>query len=347
MLTAKENLLECIKPDGKPDRFVNQYEFITLLMNPSGLHSPRPKKGEPDCKNAWGVTYSYPNNVPGGFPVHTPDKVVIKNIEHWKDYVHAPSLDFPEAEWEMFQKQYDSVDTTKSLKAAFVAPGLFEQCHHLGEIVATLEHFAEYPDEMEDLIKYLTEYELKLAELICDKLHPDALFHHDDWGGQNTTFMSPGMFADFFVEPYKQIYGYYHDHGVKVVIHHSDSYAATLVPSMIEMGIDIWQGCFSTNNIPELIKKYGGKISFMGGIENCLVDFEGWTEENVHNVIYKTLDECGNKFFIPCIAEGGPGSVYPGVYASMWDEIDRYNKEHYGCTQKDLEDARLPRVIMF
>ena len=32
------------------------------------------------------------------------------------------------------------------------------------------------------------------------------------------------------------------------LVHHSDSYAATLVPSMIEMGIDVWQGCMETNN---------------------------------------------------------------------------------------------------
>lgn len=346
MLTARENLFECIR-GGHPDRVVNQYEFIKLLMNPSGLHSPRPKKGEPDCKNAWGVTYSYPAHVPAGFPVHTPDKVVIKDIENWKEYVKAPSLDFPEEEWDMFKAQYDAIDTTKALKAAFVAPGLFEQCHHLGEIVNTLMNLAEYPDEMHELIKYLTEYELRLAEKICDKLHPDTLFHHDDWGGQNTTFMSPAMFEEFFVEPYKQIYGYYHDHGVELVIHHSDSYAATLVPDMIEMGIDIWQGCFSTNNLPELIKKYGGKISFMGGIENCLVDYEGWTRENIRNVIDKTLAECGDKYFIPCIAQGGPGSVFSGVYKTMGEEIDKYNCEHYGCTLEDIKASRLEEVIMF
>ena len=64
MLTARENLLECIKPDGKPDRFVNQYEYIKLLMNASVLHRKRPKMGEPDCKNAWGVMYSWPQGVP-------------------------------------------------------------------------------------------------------------------------------------------------------------------------------------------------------------------------------------------------------------------------------------------
>ena len=44
------------------------------------------------------------------------------------------------------------------------------------------------------------------------------------------------------MDTYKEIYKYWHDHGVEMIVHHSDSYAATLVPYMIEMGIDIWQG---------------------------------------------------------------------------------------------------------
>ena len=61
-----------------------------------------------------------------------------------------------------------------------------------------------------------------------------------------------------------------------------------------------------TNNLPELIRKYGGKISFMGGIENRAVDFEGWTDENCDAVVRRVCEECGNKYFIPCIAQGGP-----------------------------------------
>lgn len=347
MLTARQNFIACITEGGTPDRMSNQFESLKMAFNPSSLHSKSPKRGELDVKNAWGVTYSYPENVPAGFPVHTADKVVIKDIEEWQKYVKAPSLDFPGEEWDMFKAQYDAIDREKALATTFVAPGIFEQCHHLGEMSETLVNLAAYPDEMHDLIKYLTEYELKLAELICDKLKPDTMFHHDDWGGQKTTFMSPSMFEDFFVEPYKEVYGYYHDHGVKYVIHHSDSYAATLVPSMIEMGIDVWQGCFSTNDLPTLIKKYGGKISFMGGIENCLVDYEGWTRENIHDVVYRTIDECGSKYFIPCIAQGGSGSVFPGVYKVMGEEIDRYNIEHFGCKQEELDAARLVEEIMF
>ena len=302
MLTARQNMDEVIR-GGNPDRFVNQYEAIQLLFHPFMMKSPLLQPGMMNVKNAWGITNSFPFGTPGAFPVHTPDKIVIQDIEHWQDYVHAPSLKFTDEEWGIFEAQYNAVDTTKAYKAAFVAPGLFEQCHHLGEISNTLMNLYEYPDEMHDLIKYLTEWELELAEGICSHLHPDALFHHDDMGSQKSTFMSPAMWEEFYVDAYKQIYGYYHDHGVKLVFHHSDSYAATLVPDMIEMGIDVWQGCFSTNDLPTLIKKYGDKITFMGGIENHLVDFDGWTKENNREIIRKTIDDPYSRAFMQICAK--------------------------------------------
>ncbi len=346
MLTAKENLREVVK-GGNPDRFVNQYEAIQLLFNPFGLHSPSPAPGQENVVNAWGVTNSYPANTPGSFPVHTPDKIVVKDIEHWRDYVHAPSLDFPQEEWDQFKAMYDAVDGTKAYKATFVAPGLFEQTHHLCSISEALINYLESPDEMHDLIKYLTEWELELAEKICSNLHPDAIFHHDDWGSERSTFLNPELFAEFFVEPYKQIYGYYHDHGVELVFHHNDSYSATLVPYMIEMGIDVWQGCMASNNIPELVKKYGGKISFMGGIDNKMVDFEGWTREDCRKAAVNAMEACGNKFYIPCITQGGPGSVFPGTYRTLIEEIDKYNAEHFGLNAEEIAASRLPLQIMF
>ena len=88
------------------------------------------------------------------------------------------------------------------------------------------------PAAMHELIDYLTDYEIRYADQLISHLHPDALYHHDDWGGQETTFMSPEMFEEGFLSPYKKIYGYYKEHGVELVIHHSDSFAATLVPAI-------------------------------------------------------------------------------------------------------------------
>ena len=215
MLTPKQNFYESAK-GLNPDRYSNQYEALRLHFHPALLHLGSPKKGEENKVNAWGVTFSYPENVPGAFPVHTPEKIVIKDIEHWRDYVHAPSLDFKDEEWQFLNDILAKTDNNLVWRAPFVAPGLFEQCHHLGEIQNTMVNLMCYEDEMHDLIKYLTEYELKMAEGICTHMKPNALFHHDDWGSRTSTFMSPEMFEDFFVEPYKQLYGYYHDHGVEL-----------------------------------------------------------------------------------------------------------------------------------
>lgn len=345
MLTAKQNMQEVIR-GGKPERYVNQYEAITLLMHPYIMHANSLlQPGQENVVNAWGVTNSFPIGTPGSFPVHTPEKIVVKDIENWRDYVHAPSLKFSQEEWDMFKAQYDAVDGTQTYKAAFVAPGLFEQTHHLCEIQNALIYYITNPDEMHDLIKYMTEWELELADGICSHLHPDAMFHHDDWGGELSTFLSPDMFAEFFVEPYKEIYKYYHDHGVELVIHHGDSYAATLVPYMIEMGIDIWQGCMESNNVPELIKKYGGQISFMGAIDNKSMDFQGWTREDCAKAARRAVESCGSQYFIPCITQGGPGSVYPGAYAVLAEEIDKLSVEKFGIKQEDI--TRLPLQIMF
>ncbi len=94
MLSPKQNFYETAK-GLNPDRYVNQYEAIRLVLHAAYFHNPSPKYGEENVVNAWGVTNSYPLGTPGGFPVHTPDKIVIKDIEHWQDYVHAPALDSP------------------------------------------------------------------------------------------------------------------------------------------------------------------------------------------------------------------------------------------------------------
>ena len=328
MLTKKENFLETIS-GGSPDRFVNGFEFMTIVGNPIDAANRRPGYGELNVVNSWGITNSWPEGTPGAFPVHTEDKIVIQDIEEWRDYVKAPKVKYSDEEWAHYIKKAANVDRNETLLTVFVSPGLFEQCHHLCEMQNAMMNFYTNPDEMHELINFLADWEIGLAEELCSHLHPDALFHHDDWGSQISTFISPQMFEEFFIEPYKRIYGFYKEHGVKYIIHHSDSYAATLVPYMLEMGIDVWQGVMTTNNIPELIEKYGGKISFMGGIDSAKVDFPEWTPEIVKNEVRRICDENGKLYFIPCTTQGLPMSTFKGVYECVSDNIAEYSKEYF------------------
>lgn len=109
-------------------------------------------------------------------------------------------------------------------------------------------------------------------------------------------------------------------------MHHSDSYAASLVPHMIDLGIDIWQGVITTNHIPELIQTYGGQISFMGGIDSAAVDRPDWTRETVRREVQRACEECGKLYFIPNASQGIDQSTFPGVYDTLSEEIDRMSR---------------------
>jgi hypothetical protein len=324
MLTIKENLKE-VMTGGNPDRFVKQYEFMQMIMSvPSGRVKPQ-LGGE--VINEWGVTIRWPEGQIAAFPVHDAQHIVLDDVTEWKKYVKSPSLERPEGAWDQAIADANAVDRDNKYVAAFIAPGLFEMTHYLMGMENALMSFYEEPEAMHELIDYLTQYELDYAKELVEHLHPDAILHHDDWGSQISTFLSPAMFEEFFLESYKKIYGFYKANGVELIVHHSDSFAATLVPNMIEMGVDIWQGVMNTNNIPEMIKQYGGKITFMGGIHSGIIDHPEWSQEQIAAEVKRTCEENGKLYFIPSSCQGLPGSSFPGVYEATDVEIEKMTKE--------------------
>jgi len=326
MLTPRQNLLETIK-GGNPDRFVKQYEaFMPLTGAPT--QAPKPSIGG-EIVNGWGVTTRWPEGQIGAFPVHDDEHIVLKDITEWKNIVRWPNLDYPDEAWVEIQKRAAAIDRNEEFVTAFVAPGIFEQVHYLMSMEEALIAFYEEPEAMHELIDFIADYEIRLADVLIDKIHPDAMFHHDDWGSQISTFLSPKMFAEFFVEPYKRVYKHWKENGVELIIHHSDSFAATLIPSMIEIGIDIWQGVMTTNNTPEMVKKYGGQITFMGDINSGVVDFPGWTKEIIDEHVERACKTNGKLYFIPGTSQGGANSSFPGVYEATDEAIDRMSKEMF------------------
>lgn len=329
MLTAKENFMETIK-GGNPDRFVNQYEALGIIpVNPIAASGGYPRQPGETAVDNWGVTHYFAPGTPGPFPVLDDEHKILKDITKWREQVKIPNLIFPDEMWAgMKAGLVDPIDTEEQFVTLMYPVGLFERAHYLMGIEECLMNLYEEPEEMHALLDALTEYEIGYAEQVCAHWPIEAVFHHDDWGTQISSFMSPAMFREFFVPRYKKIYDTYRKLGVKLIVHHNDSYGANLVPYMIEMGIDVWQGCLSSNDLPALIKQYGGKISFMGGIDNGAVDRVDWTQEQIDAYVAKTCTECGKQYFIPCMCAGLPGSAFPGVYGAVSRAIARFSQEH-------------------
>lgn len=325
MLTKKQNLIETMS-GGKPDRFVKQFEFMELIMEAPRDYRPAPGG---TCKSKWGITFTWPEGQLGVFPLHDAEHKVLKDITDWRKYVHAPEIDTSEEAWAAAVDHAERVDRNDRYVAGIYLSGVFEMTHHLMGLEAAMMAFYEEPEAMHELIDYITEYELAYAKILVEKIHPDCIFHHDDWGSQKSSFISPKMFNEFFVPAYKKIYGFYKANGVELVVHHNDSYSANLVPYMIEMGMDIWQGVMTTNNTPELIKKYGGQLTFMGDIDSGIVDFPGWTPEIVARETERACRNCGKLYFIPNLTQGLHVSSFPGVYEEVNKVIDKLSKEMF------------------
>ena len=323
-MTIKENFLATIRGE-KAERFVNQYEYMGMIVDPVmlsvGGFAITMKPGDHEV-NGWGVTVDFQEDAPGPMPVHTEELTVVKDVTDWKSCVKAPPVVLGDEAWAEAVKTAESIDRNEYLVTAFTGPGVFEKVHYLMGMEEAFINLYEEPEAMKDLINFIADWEIELGKEQIKYLQPEVLFHHDDWGSQISSFMSPEMFDEFLLPAYKRIYSFYKEHGV-IIVHHSDSYAANLVPAMIEMGVDVWQGCLSTNNIPELIKQYGGKITFMGGIDSGKIDHPNWSKKEVREVVEKACRENGTKYYIPCNSMGGPDSIFPGVYDAVTEEVNR------------------------
>ena len=325
-MTPKEIFLELLKPDGKPERQLKQYEALHLVLTDpiNGYLRGNRVKGSVS-KDRWGTTILFPEDAPGATPHITATDKVCPDVTHWRDYVHAPDLIANCGEgWEACARQAREIAGDRKLVCGFMGTGIFEQTHFLMGFEDTLTGFYEHPDEMHELIEYITEYRLQYVKMLVENLRPDAIFSHDDWGAKEALFMKPEMWREFYKEPYRRFYGYIRDQGV-ITIHHADSYLAPIVEDMIEVGIQVWQGTLPENDIPALQKQLKGRMVLMGGI-GAAIDRPDSTEEEIRPYVRKALQTyCPGGHYIPSITYGIMGTVYPHVDPFIDDEIDRYN----------------------
>ena len=326
MQTAKEIFLELLKPNGQPERILRQYEALHMcLYDPINayLRGGRVKGGT--GTDRWGVTISFPADAPGAIPMHGDGLTVCPDITRWKEVVHAPDIEANcVTGWEECRRKARAASGEDRLFTCFMGTGIFEQCHFLMGFESTLTALYEHPDEMHQLIDYITDYRLRYVKMLIDNLHPDAIFSHDDWGTKASLFMSADMWREFFKEPYRRFYGYIRSRGC-IAIHHADSYLAPIVEDMAEIGIQVWQGVLPENDIPALQKKLRGRLVLMGGV-GAAIDRADASPEEILAYTRSTLRTCcPGGHFIPSITYGLPGAVYPHIDEYIDRAIDEYN----------------------
>jgi len=99
----------------------------------------------------------------------------------------------------------------------------------------------------------------------------DAIWLGEDLGTQVSMLISPDMWRDTFKPRYARMISRLKKANPDlVVIFHSDGAVAPLIDDFIELGVDVYNPV--QPNVPgsdpgELVQKYGGRISFFGGVD--------------------------------------------------------------------------------
>ena len=334
MLTAKQNFLETIKPGGKPDRIVKQFEGTKFMpIDPVNTYVRSKRfKGMPPNRDKWGTVMIWPEEDVAAMPLVNDETKVIRDVTRWRSYTQVPDVisNCSKAElWEPYLKQIEEVDRDENLIMALAAQGIFERLHFLMGFEDTLVNLMTEPEAMHDLCAAIGEHRYENFRLLVEHAKPDIYLVHDDWGSKTNLFMHPDVWREFIKPYYVKQYQYLHDNGV-IIMHHADCYMEQIIEDMVDLRIDVWQGVIPQNDISAIQKKLNGRMALMGGLDAAIIDRPDSTEEEIRKETRRALETyCPGGHFIPCITYGGPGTIYPAGDIFINDEIDRYNNEKF------------------
>jgi uroporphyrinogen decarboxylase len=108
------------------------------------------------------------------------------------------------------------------------------------------------------------------VERLCQIPDLDAIHFRDDWGTQEALMISPGLWREFFKPAYAQLFGMTRAAG-KHVWFHSDGAIGSIVPDLIEIGVQVLNPQVDAIGRENLARMCAGKITILADIDRQTV----------------------------------------------------------------------------
>jgi uroporphyrinogen decarboxylase len=182
-------------------------------------------------------------------------------VESWDDLgkIRVPDPADP-ARFEKIGAARERYGDGKYYKANFILSG-FTLMSLLRGFNAIMEGLHTDRDRVEELADIVFGFEEEVIRRVRGHGY-DAIGLADDWGTQQGLFISPSMWREVFKPRYRRQIEIAHRFGLDVYLH-SCGYIYDIVPDLIDIGLDILNpGQPDINRVPELGRRFGGKICF-------------------------------------------------------------------------------------
>ena len=319
-MTPKQNFLETVKW-GHPEYLATNLDGLFLMLDPlTGTY-------DEEMKDEWGCQWGYGIKEYNPFPCILPGHDVITDIENWKEQVTVPNVE--KIDFSQVKEIAAGVDREQYLVGMSNSCGLFERSHALMGFENSLMCMLTDPDEYAELLDCVLEFKKAYAKKLYEATEFDVFYYHDDWGSKRSLFFSPETWEEFLAPREKELIDYVKSFSTEkeiLFMHHSDTFLEPLIPGMIKIGIDIWQGAIPQNDIVKLQKEYKGKIAFHGGIDIALIDHPVADEDMIRTEIRRAIDTYGDNGGI-IIGVPSVAAMFLDVQNIIVDELEKYGKK--------------------
>jgi uroporphyrinogen decarboxylase len=149
------------------------------------------------------------------------------------------------------------------------AAGAFDAMNELCGHENVLVGMALDPDWIRDMVDVYSRVSIDLLEMVfAEEGLPDGLWVWDDLGFKHRPFMSPAMYRDLIFSAHKRLFDFAHSRGLPVILH-CDGLVESLIPNLIEAGVDCLQPLEVKAGMDAVkIKRlYGDKLALIGGMD--------------------------------------------------------------------------------
>lgn len=130
-----------------------------------------------------------------------------------------------------------------------------------------LEMMMDRPDVVEEMVRYVTDVNLALLDMVVEIGKPDALWHFADLCYKNGMLFSPRLFREIVLPHLKRVTEACWARGI-VPMYHCDGCVEEFVPLLIEAGYSCVQPLEARagNDVRRLKPLYGERITLFGNI---------------------------------------------------------------------------------
>ncbi len=251
----------------------------------------------------------------------------------WSRYVHSPwdhtqDPDF----WKTLREKTLQLRASTD-KALMIVCGcnLFEWGTFLRRMDNFLMDLLCEPDQVARMLDQLLERHLATLAKVCDSVGDivDIIRFGDDLGMTSGPFMDVDTYRSLFKPRHKQLCDYVKTHSQMHTFIHSCGSISSLMPDLIEAGIEIFNPVQTNARQmePEFLKKeFGQDCTFWGGGVETVGTLNNGTSEQVREQVLERLEimSAGGGFVFNTVHNILP-DVPPQNILAMFDAVKEFN----------------------